>query len=80
MSENLRLYRKIGFLNTFYIKCINDIIDGIGPSIILRSKKKRSPSDGFTAHITLSVITLKKTTRKRCLSTTPSYKTFWIRA
>ena len=37
MSEKLRLDRKIGFQNTFYIKCINVIIDSIGPSIILRS-------------------------------------------
>ena len=37
MSENFRLYRKIGFLNTFYINCFNVIIDSIGPSIILRS-------------------------------------------
>ena len=31
------LDRIIGFHNTFYTKCINDIIDSIGPSIILRS-------------------------------------------
>ena len=31
------LDRKIGFQNTFYTKCINVIIDRIGPSIILRS-------------------------------------------
>ena len=37
MSENFRLYRKISFRNTFYTKCINVIIDSIGPSIILRS-------------------------------------------
>ena len=37
MSENLRLDHKIGFQNTFYTKCINVIIDSIGPSIILRS-------------------------------------------
>ena len=37
MSENFRLDRKIGFRNTFYTKCINVIIDSIGPSIILRS-------------------------------------------
>ena len=37
MSEKIRLDRKIGFQNTFYTKCINDIIDSIGPSIILRS-------------------------------------------
>ena len=37
MSEKLRLDRKIGFRNTFYTKCINVIIDSIGPSIILRS-------------------------------------------
>ena len=37
MSENFRLGRKIGFQNTFYTKCINVIIDSIGPSIILRS-------------------------------------------
>ena len=36
-SEKLRLDRKIGFQNTFYTKCINVIIDSIGPSIILRS-------------------------------------------
>ena len=37
MSENFRLDRKIGFRNTFYTKCINVIIDSIGPSILLRS-------------------------------------------
>ena len=37
MSEKIRLDRKIGFRNTFYIKCINVIIYSIGPSIILRS-------------------------------------------
>ena len=37
MSEKLWLDRKIGFQNTFYTKCINVIIDSIGPSIILRS-------------------------------------------
>ena len=37
MSERFRLDRKIGFQNTFYTKCINVIIDSIGPSIILRS-------------------------------------------
>ena len=37
MSEKVWLDRKIGFQNTFYTKCINAIIDSIGPSIILRS-------------------------------------------
>ena len=37
MSEKFRLDRKTGFQNMFYIKCINDIIDSIGPLIILRS-------------------------------------------
>ena len=37
MSEKFRLDRKIGFQNTFYTKCINVIIESIGPSIILRS-------------------------------------------
>ena len=37
MSEKFRLDRKIGFQNTFCTKCINVIIDSIGPSIILRS-------------------------------------------
>ena len=37
MSKQFRLDRKIGFQNTFYTKCINVIIDSIGPSIILRS-------------------------------------------
>ena len=37
MSEKFRLDRKIGFHNTFYTKCINVIIERIGPSIILRS-------------------------------------------
>ena len=37
MSQKFRLDRKIGFQNTFYTKCINVIIDSIGPSIILRS-------------------------------------------
>ena len=33
MSEKLRLDRKIGFQNMFYTKCINVIIDSIGPYI-----------------------------------------------
>ena len=37
MSEKFRLDRKIGFQNISYIKCINVIIDSIGPLIILRS-------------------------------------------
>ena len=37
MSEKFRLDRKIVFQNTFYTRCINIIIDSIGPSIILRS-------------------------------------------
>ena len=37
MSKKFRLARKIGFQNTFYTKCINVIIESIGPSIILRS-------------------------------------------
>ena len=37
MSEKIRLDRRIGFQNTFYPKCINVVIDSIGPSIILRS-------------------------------------------
>ena len=37
MSEKFRLDRKIVFQNTLYTKCINVIIDSIGPSIILRS-------------------------------------------
>ena len=37
MSENFRLDNKISFQNTFYTKCINVIIDIIGPLIILRS-------------------------------------------
>ena len=37
MSEKFRLDRKIGFQNTLYTKCINVIIDNIGPSIILRN-------------------------------------------
>ena len=37
MSEKFGLTRKIDFQNTFYTKCIDVIIDSIGPSIILRS-------------------------------------------
>ena len=37
MSERFRLDRKIDFQNTFYTKCIDVIIDSIGPSNILRS-------------------------------------------
>ena len=37
MSAKIRLDRKIGFQNMFYTKCINVIIDSIGPSITLRS-------------------------------------------
>ena len=37
MFEKFGLDRKIGFQNKFYTKCINVIIDSIGPSIILRS-------------------------------------------
>ena len=41
MSEKFRLDRKIGFHNTLYTKCINVIIESIGPSIILRSIYKQ---------------------------------------
>ena len=44
MSEKFRLDRKIGFQITFYTKCINVIIDSIGPSIILRSIYIDEPS------------------------------------
>ena len=44
MSEKFRIDRKIGFQNTFYTKCINVIIDSIGPSIILRSIYLNKPS------------------------------------
>ena len=37
MSEKFRLDCKIGFQNMFFTKCLNFIIDSIGPSIILRS-------------------------------------------
>ena len=37
MSEQSRLDRHNWFHNTFYTKCINAIIESIGPSIILRS-------------------------------------------
>ena len=37
MSEKFSLDRKISFQKTCYTKCINVIIDSIGPSIILRS-------------------------------------------
>ena len=37
MSEKFRLDHKSGFQNMFFTKCINVIIDSIGPSIILRS-------------------------------------------
>ena len=37
LSGNFMLYGKIGFRNTFYTKCINVVIDSIGPSIILWS-------------------------------------------
>ena len=37
MSEKFKLDRKIGYQNMFYTKCINVMIDSIGPSIILRS-------------------------------------------
>ena len=43
MSKKYRLDRKIGFQNTFYTKCINVIIDSIGPSIVLRSVLKLYP-------------------------------------
>ena len=36
------LIRKIGFQNTLYTKCINVLIDSIGPSIILSSSREKS--------------------------------------
>ena len=50
MSEKFRLDRKIGFQKTFYTKCINVIIDSIGPSIILRSIYTASVFTGLTQH------------------------------
>ena len=40
MSDKFRLDRKIGFQNMFFTKCINVMIDSIGPSIILRSIRR----------------------------------------
>ena len=37
MSKKFRLDRKIGFQNMLCTKCINVLVDSIGPSIILRS-------------------------------------------
>ena len=37
MSEKFRPDRKIVFHNTIYTKCINVVIESIGPTIILRS-------------------------------------------
>ena len=37
MSKKFRLGRKIGFQNMFNTKCINVLIERIGPSIISRS-------------------------------------------
>ena len=59
MSEKFRLGRKIGFQNTFYTKCINVIIDSIGPSIILRSICILTPD--FTVKPVLSGHSKKKT-------------------
>ena len=53
MSEKFRLDRKISFRNTFYTKCINVIIDSIGPSIILRSIFLQQ-----SAYLVMSPITL----------------------
>ena len=47
MSEKFRLDRKTSFQNTFYTKCINVIIDSIGPSIILRSIYDLWPTYSF---------------------------------
>ena len=46
MSEKFRIDCKIGFQNTFYTKCINVIIDSIGPSIILRSIYEHASNHG----------------------------------
>ena len=51
MSEKFRLDRKIGFQNTFYTKCINVIIDSIGPSIILRSILLKTKTNHKTPQI-----------------------------
>ena len=51
MSEKFRLDRKIGFQNTFYTKCINVIIDSIGPSIILRSIFKFQPNPSWAKNV-----------------------------
>ena len=54
MPEKFRLDRIFCFQNTFYTKCINVIIDSIGPSIILRSilpKMKRGAYIGAHACI-----------------------------
>ena len=61
MSEKFRLDRKIGFQNTFYTKCINVIIDSIGPSIILRSigyKFAKSVAHNIFSMLTLSISAL----------------------
>ena len=47
-QDQFRQDRKISFQNTLYTKCINDIIDSIGPSIILRSIVYRLVMESIT--------------------------------
>ena len=42
VSEKFRLDSKIGFQNSLNTRCINIIIDSIGPLIILRSIESQS--------------------------------------
>ena len=67
MSEKFSLDRKIGFQNTFYTKCINVIIDNIGPSINLRSIY-----DFFKSHISSPILVFPEKpvsgTLKNCIS------------
>ena len=65
MSEKFRIDRKIGFQNTFYTKCINVIIDNIGPSIILRSifQSKKEGKENALFYLNASSELTFKTTR-----------------
>ena len=47
MSDKFRLDRKIGFQNMFFTKCINVMIDSIGPSIIFRSIRRHTLAKTF---------------------------------
>ena len=79
MSEKFRLERKIGFQNMFYTKCLNVILNSIGPSIILRSIYVTASRD-YQACCSIHVFKLCSETAGMFVTVAPGYLAHRIQA